>query len=115
MSQAWTPVSAGYSGKPLVQKLGIKKDAVVVFVNAPENYEQLLGGLPDGVTVTRGLKESADLVQLFATERAKLVREVPKWKATLKQGGMLWVSWPKRSSKLPTDLTDAVVRDVGLK
>jgi len=107
-------MSAGYSRKPLAQKLGIRKGDVLAFLNAPRGYASLLGKLPGGAIVTRGLEEDLDFVQLFATEKANLEKEFPKLKARLKQGGMIWVSWPKASSRLPTDLSDAVVRETGL-
>jgi hypothetical protein len=108
-------MSAGYSGKPLVQKLGIKQGHALAFLNAPEDYDRLLGKLPDGVTVVRELKDGLDFIHLFATDRASLEREFPRLKARLKQDGMIWVSWPKGSSKLKTDLSDGAVREVGLK
>jgi len=108
-------MSAGYSGKPLLQKLGIKRGDVLAFLNAPDDYGNLLGKLPDGTIVTRGLKGKLDFIQVFATEKANLERELPRLEARLKQGGMIWVSWPKAASRLQTDLSDAVVREVGLK
>jgi hypothetical protein len=106
---------SGYSGKPLAQKLGIKQGYALAFLNAPADYDLLLGKLPDGVTVVRELKDELDFIHLFAMDRASLERELPRSKARLKQGGMIWVSWPKGSSKLKTDLSDGVVREVGLK
>ncbi len=108
-------MSAGYSGKPLPQKLGIKQGDVLAFLNAPEDYGRTLGKLPVEVTVTRTLKAQLDFIQFFATDRADLERELPRLKEKLKQGGMIWVSWPKASSGLETDLTDGVVREAGLK
>ena len=108
-------MSAGYSGRPLAQKLGIKKGDVLAFSNAPDYYELLLGKLPDGVIVAREQEGRLDFIQLFATERASLEREFPRLKARLKAGGMIWVSWPKASSRQQTDLSDHVVREVGLK
>ena len=108
-------MSAGYSGKPLAQKLGIKKGDVLAFSNAPDGYDRLLGKLPEGVIVARGLEGRLDFIQLFATERAGLRREFPRLKARLKAGGIIWVSWPKASSRRQTDLSDRVVREVGLK
>jgi hypothetical protein len=108
-------MSAENSGKPLAQKLGIRKGAVLSFLNAPDNYDRLLGKLPDDVVLARGLKGQLDFIQLFATEKASLEREFPRLKARLKQDGMIWVSWPKPSSRLRADLSDSVVREVGLK
>ncbi len=108
-------MSAGYPGKPLAQKLGIKKGDVLAFSNAPDDYDRLLGKLPDGVVVARELEGRLDFVQLFATERASLEREFPQLEARLERNGMIWVSWPKASSRRQTDLSDHVVREVGLK
>ena len=108
-------VPAGYSGRPLARKLGIKKGDVVAFSNAPDDYDRLLGKLPDGVTVAGGLERQLDFVQLFGTERTSLERELPRLKGMLKPDGVIWVSWPKASSRRRTDLSDRVVREVGLK
>jgi hypothetical protein len=108
-------VSAGYSGRPLAQKLGIKKGDAIAFANAPDGYDRLLGRLPEGAVVARELEGQLDFVQLFATERASLERELPRLKARLKPDGMIWLSWPKASSRRQTDLSDRVVREVGLK
>jgi hypothetical protein len=108
-------MSAGYSGKPLAQKLGIRKGDVLAFLNAPDYYDSILGKLPDKVILARGPGWQLDFIQLFATERTSLERELPRSKARLKQDGMIWVSWPKSSSRLRTDLSDGVVREVGLK
>lgn len=106
---------AGYSRKPLAQKLGIKKGSVLAFSNAPDDYDRLLGKLPAGAVVARRLEGRLGFIQLFATERASLEREFPRLEARLERDGMIWVSWPKASSKLQTDLSDRVVREVGLK
>ena len=108
-------MSAGYSGTPLVQKLGIKESFSIAILNAPDGYDSLLGPLPLGVTVARGLKGELDFIQLFATERADLLRELPKLKERTGQNGMIWVSCPKRTSKLQTDLGDDIVRKAGLE
>ncbi|MDA4116109.1 MAG: DUF3052 domain-containing protein [Thaumarchaeota archaeon] len=108
-------MSAGYSGKPLAQKLGIKKGDVLVFSNAPDGYDRLLGRLPEGAIVARDLEGPLDFIQLFSTERASLERELSRLKAMLKPDGMVWVSWPKARSRRQTDLSDRVVREVGLK
>ena len=108
-------MSAGYSGRPLVQKLGIKEGCALALLNAPDHYDGLLGKLPDAVTVARELKGQFDIIQLFSTGRADLEREFAKSKARLKRGGAIWVSWPKGSSGMHTDLSDGVVRELGLK
>ncbi|MGH9919393.1 MAG: hypothetical protein ACRD6W_11085 [Nitrososphaerales archaeon] len=84
-------MAAGYSGRPLAQKLGIKKGDVLAFSNAPDGYDRLLGKLPDGATVAGRQEGQSD----FVTERPGLERELPGLKARLKPSGMIWVSWPK--------------------
>jgi hypothetical protein len=108
-------MSAGYSNRSLAQKLGIKAGSVVALVNAPDNYDKLLGVLPEGVTVVGEPKKDVEFIQVFVTRRNGLENQVLKLKDRLKPDGMLWISWPKRSSKLATDLSDSVVREVGLR
>jgi len=108
-------MSAGYSRRPLVRKLGIREGDVLAFLDAPDGYDRLLGKLPDGATAARGQRRQLDFIQLFATGRADLERELPGLKSRLKQGGTIWVSWPKASSGLETDLSDSVVREVCLE
>ncbi|HUH99879.1 MAG TPA: hypothetical protein VLY65_02445 [Nitrososphaerales archaeon] len=108
-------MSVGYSGKSLIQKLGIKRGDCVVLLHAPDNYDRALGKLPPEVRVTRRLTAKADIIQLFARSSRDLEREFVGLVETLKQGVMIWVSWPKKSSKIETDLSDNVVREIGLK
>jgi hypothetical protein len=108
-------VPAGYSKRSLSQKLGIKPGDVVALLNAPAGYSSLLGNLPDGAAIARGRRSDLDFAQLFATERAGLERQLPGLKARIKQRGTIWVSWPKASSRVQTDLSDVAVREVGLK
>ena len=106
--------TAGYSGTPLPKKLGFKPGTRAAFVSAPEHFEALLGELPDGVVVRRQLRGPLDLIVFFTTERRELERRLPALRAALEPDGTLWVSWPKRASKVPTDMTEDVVRDVAL-
>ena len=107
--------SAGYSGKPLAQKLGIKRGQLLTFLNAPHGYHVLLGELPDGVIVTRQLRKESDLIQFFARDTMSLKRDFPRLKSNLKRDGMIWISWPKGSSQLQSDLSENVVRKIGLR
>lgn len=108
----------GYSGTPLVKKLGIKPGMAALTLNAPQAYAALIGGWPDGVTVSVSLTaapaDGFDFIHYFTTERAALMRDYPDLKAALAKDGMLWVSWPKKASKVPTDVTEDVVRDLAL-
>ncbi|HET6936495.1 MAG TPA: DUF3052 domain-containing protein [Candidatus Angelobacter sp.] len=105
---------AGYSGTPLVQKIGIKPGHRVLFKNHPSTFVKDLGALPDGVEEA-GSKYNADVVVCFTDKLADLQKEFPRLTARLASDGMLWISWPKRSSGRLTDLTEDVVRRVGLE
>jgi hypothetical protein len=105
---------AGYSGTPLPKKLGIKDGTAVVFLDAPEDFAETLGDLPDGVTVRDRLRGPLDVIVFFTSRRADLERRIERLKAALDPAGRLWVAWPKRASKLDTDMTEDVVRDIAL-
>jgi hypothetical protein len=105
---------AGYSGTPLVQKLGIKPGARLFAVHAPPDFAATLGPLPDGATWLTGAAKDLDLALLFVTALDDLTDRFPKVAARLTANGMLWVAWPKKASGVPTDVNENVVRDVGL-
>ena len=107
--------AAGYSGTPLPKKLGIKPGHRVLVLSAPEQFESAtLRELPDGVRVARRLSGKADVIVSFHTERADLARRLPKLRDAMEPAAGLWIAWPKRASKVPTDLTEDVVRELGL-
>ena len=106
--------SSGYSGTPLPRKLGIKEGAAVAFVNAPGDFADTLGESPDGVTVRERVRGPLDVVVFFTVRRADLERRIERLKAALDPAGRLWIAWPKRASKVETDMTEDVVRDVAL-
>ncbi len=101
---------AGYSGTSLSRKLGVAGGARVAALGAPADFA---GRLPDAVIRTR-LAGSFDVIVLFARSRAQLDRRLPAALGALGQGGALWLSWPKRSSGLQTDLDERAVRAAGL-
>jgi CheY-like chemotaxis protein len=103
---------AGYSGTPLVKKLGIKPGGTVSLVGSPPDFDTALGALPDGVTLRRRLC-SADLIIWFTRSRAELDRRIGGIATKVGDGG-LWIAWPKRASGVDTDLTQNDVRRVGL-
>jgi hypothetical protein len=105
---------AGYSGKPIVQKLGIKPGFRIFVGHAPSGYSDIVGKLPDDVTVAVRLKPPLDMVHVFATEAAGLAGKLRLYRAAIAPDGMIWVSWPKKASGVATDLTDVVVRDTAL-
>ena len=107
-----TPV--GYSGTPLARKLGIREGSRLALLGAPDGFDAELAPLPAGVTVLRRLAPDLDVAVLFVTERRVLARRFGEAAAALTPAGGLWVAWPKRASKMPTDVTEDVLREVGL-
>jgi len=105
---------AGYSGTPLVQKIGIKPGHRLVLRNHPPSFVKDLGRLPDGVAATDRLSGKADVVVCFVEKRAALEKDFPVLTAKLASAGMLWIAWPKKASGKPTDLNENLVRDTGL-
>jgi hypothetical protein len=105
---------AGYSKTPLAQKLGIKAGTKVVAMGAPPNYRQWLAPLPEGVSLGETAIAGSAFVHLFVSERRTLEKELKKLRQLLADVGVLWVSWPKKSSGVTTDITEDVIRDVCL-
>lgn len=106
--------TAGYSGTPLVKKLGIAAGMRIHLRHAPANYAKTLGTLPDDVTQVKQLKGVLNFIQLFVIERRVLEDELPDCMEALDRDGMIWISWPKKASKVPTDITEQTIRDVCL-
>jgi hypothetical protein len=106
---------AGYSGTPLLRKLGIKSGFRMAAVSAPAGYLKLLGPLPEPVRVLKTPEKGMDFIHLFASNRKEYGKQLPRLKKCLAPSGMIWVSWPKAASKVPTDMNDNVVRDFALK
>ena len=107
---------AGYSGTPLIKKLGIKPGFHVLIVNEPKEYWDWLSPLPANVAVElKPIANKIDFVHLFTRQRKSFEKEFLMLRKTLTRDGMLWISWPKKSSKLPTDLDENIIRDFGLK
>ncbi|HET9517102.1 MAG TPA: DUF3052 family protein [Actinoplanes sp.] len=107
---------AGYSRTPLHRKLGIKPGHRVALLDAPAGFAATLDGLPDGVVILRTLAADVpiDVIVLFVTERRQLQARLAEATRRMAQNGGLWVAWPKRASKVPTDVTEDVVREVAL-
>jgi hypothetical protein len=108
-------VTSGYSGTPLPRKLAIKPGQRIAFVGAPPEFADALGELPEGVDAVRTtLRGPLDLVVAFFVERRQLEARLPRLIAALDPAGALWIAWPKRASRVDTDLTEDVVRELGL-
>lgn len=107
-------MSAGYSGTPLVKKLGIKEGFRVALVGAPEGFRGELEGLPNGVSFVTTVRSQLDFILFFATTRSELTINFSLLAARLAPTGMLWISWPKKAAGVATDLSDSIVREIGL-
>jgi hypothetical protein len=106
---------AGYSGTPLVKKLGIKPGTTVYCYQPPTNYFDLVFPLPADIVIKERLSGPVDFIHVFVKDKNSFVKVFAQCQKRLKKDGMLWVSWPKRSSKIPTDLDENVIRDFGLE
>ena len=102
---------AGYSGTPLPKKLGIKELTRFATKHAPAGFASTLGQLPAGADWRKQVRPGLDVVVAFYTSRALIVREWPKLTAAVAPNGTVWIAWPKRASKVPTDITEDVLRD----
>jgi hypothetical protein len=109
-----TAAVAGYSGTPLPRKLGISAGARLALVAAPEDFAPTLDPLPDGVRVHHAARGRNDVIVFFATRRNELARRFAKLANALDPDGGLWIAWPKRGACVATDLTESVVREIGL-
>jgi hypothetical protein len=110
------PEGAGYSGTALPRKLGIGDGDEVALIGAPERFEDTLGELPDVASLHTDLADDAryDVILAFVTQRSELEAELPRLRARMAPACGLWIAWPKRASRVPTDMSDQVVRDVAL-
>jgi hypothetical protein len=106
---------AGYSPKSLIEKLGLKQGFKAFVLNAPENYFRLLGHLPKNVIFFTQLKSSLDFIHYFSNSRQKYLKDITRLKKVLAPRGMIWVSWPKLSSGVQSDLTEKDVREIALR
>jgi hypothetical protein len=105
---------AGYSSRSLVQKLGVGEGTTVVLLGGPPAYPALLGPLPLGAAIVTRLPRAARFIHLFARLRVELEAALPRAARALSDDGMLWVSWPKKAARLPTDLTEDAIRGLAL-
>jgi hypothetical protein len=106
---------AGYSKKSLVDKLGIKDRKKVAILNSPANYSATLGPLPKNVVAVKKLQTGIDFIHFFSKQRHEIETKFSSLKQALAQDGILWISWPKGASGVATDLTENIVREIGLK
>ena len=105
---------AGYSGTPLTKKLGIKAGFTVFADCVPRDYASLLAPIPEDVKFVNKLTKAVDLIHLFTKSAAELDAKLRVWRHAMKPDGTIWISWPKKASRVPTDITEDVIRDVAL-
>ena len=101
-------------GRPLAAKLGIRRGETILAINAPQDYEALLGALPEGVTFRTEPMRDAAFVHLFVATLADLDALLPRARAAMTRDGTLWVSWLKKAAKVQTDVTEGLVRERAL-
>ncbi len=99
---------AGYSGTPLAKKLGIKAGFMIFVEGAPENYPA------DDAMLARSISERVDIVHLFTKSARELDAKLRRYRKQIRDDAAVWVSWPRKSSKVPTDITEDVIRQVAL-
>jgi hypothetical protein len=109
------PMSTGYSRTPLVRKLGIKQRTKFAILDAPVGYLDKLGTLSEDVILTRSLNGQPNVIQIFSKDKGDLEKKFLASKKVMKQNGAIWVSWPKRSSTVRTELSEHNVREIGLR
>jgi len=109
-----TAPAAGYSGTPLPKKLGIQPGQRVCAIGSPMDYKTLVAPWPDGAALVAKADAKTGLVHLFVTERQVLAAQAKKMRQALAPDAVLWVSWPKKAAKVPTDITEDVIREVVL-
>lgn len=107
--------TAGYSGTPLTKKLGIKAGFHIALINAPEYYFQLFADLPTDLHIVNEISNGHDLIHLFVKDKRAYLDVLPNLKDQIKQNGMIWISWPKKASKMVTDITEDIIRNEALQ
>jgi hypothetical protein len=104
----------GYSGTPLAKKLGLREGSRLFAPAAPEHYATLLAPLPAGVRLVARLDQTTDVIHVFALRRAALIQALRRMLKTMRPDTAIWVSWPKKSSGVATDITEDVIREIAL-
>lgn len=107
-------MTVGYSGTPLAKKLGIKEGSIVLLIGEPNDYMSLLAPLPPLVSFAAQPDKAVDLVHLFATRKEELQKHLASLRKKLRVDAAVWVSWPKKSSKVPTNVTEDTIREIAL-
>ncbi len=108
------PSPAGYSGTPLAKKLGILANVRIVTRWAPDDYAKLLEPIPPGVKIEKKVSSSTDVVHVFTVEKSRLAGELKDLRDEIRADAAIWVSWPKKASKVATDITEDTIRELAL-
>jgi hypothetical protein len=106
--------TAGYSGTPLARKLGIGASSRVVVLHAPDGYRDWLAPLPEGVRFETRVSTATDVVHVFVDRRAELKTQLDSLRPRIAPATAVWVSWPKKASRVPTDITEDTIRELAL-
>jgi len=105
---------AGYSGTPLAKKLGISSGTKLHLIDAPPTHQRLLAPLPSGVELVPTTSDTTDIIHVFSTKKARLAKTLVVIRKKMRPNAVIWVSWPKKASRVPTDLTEDVIRELAL-
>jgi len=106
---------SGYSGSPLAKKLGIKEGFKIRLVNEPDYYFKLFTDMPSGIKNSADRKTKRDFIHYFTKSASQLHKDIKQLRQQMEEDGMLWISWPKKSAKVETDVDENIVRGIGLK
>lgn len=109
-----SPQSSGYSGTPLAKKLGMVEGCIVVAIQAPRTYAELLAPLPANIVFENKVSKRTNLVHLFSDDKSDLETRLKTLRSAIKPDAVVWVSWPKKASKVPTNITEDTIRDIAL-
>ncbi|WP_258135669.1 DUF3052 domain-containing protein [Mucilaginibacter phenanthrenivorans] len=115
MGDKITIPTAGYSGTPLAKKLGIKQGDNIMLVNAPDYYFNLFTDLPDDLHINDNSVLKKDLIHFFTGQKDEYLSKLPDLKERIKSNGIIWVSWPKKASKVVTDISEDIIRNYALQ
>jgi hypothetical protein len=107
--------TAGYSGTPLAKKLGIKPGFKIKLYNPPAHYFDLFADMPEGIKEIKGSQEKADFIHYFTKEGKELKKDIKRLRDSIVPDGIIWISWPKKASKIPCNITENDVRSTALK
>jgi hypothetical protein len=106
--------TSGYSGTPLAKKLGIKEGFKIRLINSPEYYFELFTDMPENISILKDTKTKKNFIHCFVKQEKELYKNIASLKNEIESNGIIWISWPKKASKVVTDVTEDVVRNLAL-